>query len=42
LAVIVYVLLSDAKSVAGLSRYAPATVIGWAIATVVAIVCGLT
>jgi signal transduction histidine kinase len=42
LAVIVYVLLSDATSEAGMSQHTPAAVIGWSVAAVIVIVCGLT
>jgi hypothetical protein len=42
LAVIVYVLLKDAESGTSMHQRAPVAVIGWSVAVVIAIVCGLT
>ncbi len=42
LAVIVYVLLKDADSGTSMSQRSPAAVIGWSVAVVIAMVCGLT
>jgi hypothetical protein len=42
LAVILYVLLKDADSVASMPQRPPVVVIGWGVAVVIAMVCGLT
>ena len=42
LAVIAYVLLKDSDRGASVAQRSPVTAIGWSVATVIAIVCGLT
>ena len=42
LAVILYVLLKDADSAASISQRSPVAAIGWGVAVVIAMVCGLT
>jgi len=42
LALIIYALLKDADSGTSTFRHSPVTVVGWSVAVVIAIVCGLT